>query len=898
MTYSSDTHPEKLLSRRSFIQILNAALASKSYRFARQSALSWLAVFPGDLQVNLGLAKALLEDGKANEAAALAHKLTQFDPVFLGAHIVLADAIRQSDPEAYASTEGCIFVLGGKVENTNGLPDWSYLLHSGWQAASKEHFDEAEKLIHQAMALNSEQVLGAVYHLMLNYTKKDKTTVYRLASLYHQHWPDCIQFSLCMAEANAEMGDDTSAVNLLHQCVTNDLAGQVARRVWGKDHRYQPLWPDPLEVHFDLPIPAEVAARLGLNQLSPGEIIIEPATQVEAEVQTTPTRVPVKEAVALVAVVSANILSDTDSTRPGVASSIGNGDGKKPIKKPLPDVDQTVQKVEEALEKFAKSINKPGFGRADGRFPIFVIFTSRTALEKKYGQQTAVVVTKELDRLVSATRKRSGWGALAFYPDDPANTALLGLPKSEPSDAWKLKLSLSDLDKTLARKGERIGALLIIGGPDVVPFHRLPNPTDDGDTEILSDNPYATFDSNYFIPEWPVGRLPGEAGSDAGLLLEQIRNLIKYHTKFNTTDNWWRRIFSSFNAIRHVQKVFHPGAWFGKTISFGYTASVWKQSSWAVFRQVGDSRSLLASPPMISGSLRPERLTCSNLGYYNLHGLEDSENWYGQKDLSDRNPGPDYPVALCPKDLVKNGSAPQIVFSEACYGGNILDKKEDKSLVLKFKGIGTLAVVASTCISYGSVTTPLIGADLLGYLFWKKLGEGLTVGEAFLQAKIGLVQEMNKRQGYLDGEDQKTLISFVLYGDPLVGSDAFFTQSKGMLRMRPVEMKMMCDRQEEGSEPQRIPSEVIREVKQAVEHYLPGLGEAEIHVSRAHEVSLGKYPQDLNDEPVAKNQLTGKKGSLMVTISKKVEVAQHIHQHYIKVTLDAKGKVMKMAVSR
>ena len=103
MTYSSDsdTHPEKLLSRRSFIQILNAALASKSYRFARQSALSWLAVFPGDLQVNLGLAKALLEDGKASEAAALSQKLTQFDPVFLGAHIVLADAIRQSDPEAY-----------------------------------------------------------------------------------------------------------------------------------------------------------------------------------------------------------------------------------------------------------------------------------------------------------------------------------------------------------------------------------------------------------------------------------------------------------------------------------------------------------------------------------------------------------------------------------------------------------------------------------------------------------------------------------------------------------------------------------------------------------------------------------------------------------------------------
>ena len=237
---------------------------------------------------------------------------------------------------------------------------------------------------------------------------------------------------------------------------------------------------------------------------------------------------------------------------------------KKPTRKPHPDqvVDQTIQKVEEAFEKFAKGINKPGLGSADGRFPIYVVFTSRSALEKKYGQQTAVVVTKELDRLIGATRKRSGLGALAFYPDDPANTALLGLAKIDTSDAWKLKLSLAYLDKTFARKGERIGALLIIGGPDVVPFHHLPNPTDDGDTEVLSDNPYATLDSNYFVPEWPVGRLPGESVSDAGLLLEQIRNLIQYHIGFNSTYNWWRRIFSSFNPIRQVQKVLHPGAWF------------------------------------------------------------------------------------------------------------------------------------------------------------------------------------------------------------------------------------------------------------------------------------------------------------------------------------------------
>ena len=79
-----------------------------------------------------------------------------------------------------------------------------------------------------------------------------------------------------------------------------------------------------------------------------------------------------------------------------------------------------------------------------------------------------------------------------------------------------MKLSLADLDQALAKKGQMIGALVIVGGPDIVPFHHLPNPTDDIDKDVPSDNPYATLDSNYFVPEWPVGRIPGEAGKDAG----------------------------------------------------------------------------------------------------------------------------------------------------------------------------------------------------------------------------------------------------------------------------------------------------------------------------------------------------------------------------------------------
>jgi hypothetical protein len=254
-------------------------------------------------------------------------------------------------------------------------------------------------------------------------------------------------------------------------------------------------------------------------------------------------------------------------------------------------------------------------------------------------------------------------------------------------------------------------------------------------------------------------------------------------------------------------------------------------------------------------------------------------------------------VALSPSNLVKNGHAPQVVFSEACYGGYVVDKDEEKSIALKFAGIGTLAVVASTSIAYGSVNTPLIGADLISSLFWKHLGEGLTVGEAFLQAKVDLAREMNKRQGYLDGEDQKTIISFVLYGDPLISTGAFRSLSKGMRRYKPHQaLVMMCDHNDEKTEPQRLPMEIIREVKKIVEPYLPGLDGATVHVNREHTVcdeNEGSSP-----EVTAKNHQSIKRGRLVVTISKKVETNQYTHHHYARVTLDARGKPIKLVVSR
>jgi hypothetical protein len=259
---------------------------------------------------------------------------------------------------------------------------------------------------------------------------------------------------------------------------------------------------------------------------------------------------------------------------------------------------------------------------------------------------------------------------------------------------------------------------------------------------------------------------------------------------------------------------------------------------------------------------------------------------------------PDYPIALTPENLRKNGHAPKFVFSEACYGGYVIDKTEDESIALKLAGIGTRGLVASTCISYGSIASPLIGADLIGNLFWRFLKEGYSAGESLMKAKIETAREMNKRQGFLDGEDQKTLISFLLLGDPLASYENKTKHDKHTLRLKKENgIKTVCDNAGSKSATPGLGREVIAQVKEMVESYLPGLEGASVTVHEQQPGSFTGKGSNLAPERLAKTN-PGKTENLKVTICKEIKQAQHTHKQYARVTLSPEGKMVKLAISR
>jgi hypothetical protein len=318
----------------------------------------------------------------------------------------------------------------------------------------------------------------------------------------------------------------------------------------------------------------------------------------------------------------------------------------------------------------------------------------------------------------------------------------------------------------------------------------------------------------------------------------------------------------------------------------------------------------MISPPVnvngaSAGTRKSNPIPAARMGYFNLHGLVDSGEWFGQRDPQQASDGPDYPVALRPLDIgagnkQNNHCTPQVVFSEACYGAHILGKTPENAIALKFLQSGTQVVAGATCMAYGSVSAPLIAADLLGHAFWSGLREGLAAGEALRRAKIRLASEMHDRQGYLDGEDQKTLISFILYGDPLAQSPGPQRSHKGITRplRTPAHVKTVCDRSTQNTAGQPVPPEVLVYVKHVVEQYLPGMANAQLTFTDEHAYCTSENHVCPTRQFGSKGSLTQQPGRHLVTLSKQIERSDHIHRHYARLTLDSQGKLVKLAVSR
>ena len=864
----------KAIHRADLLVILQFANDEGEARFARELAENWLDIYPYDLPVELARARALIQDNKLDKAFKILVRLVELDPEFVEAQEQLSHIARRVKPELAEVARSTMSALRDLPSKADNIQDWAQRLRNAVKAMRTGDLQKAESEVQSALTTNPSSPLPAILHLeisqKLGYTWH---AVHNLIELYRQNWPHALRLKLQDAAQKMEAGQEKGALDLLHECVSQDVSGQVAARLWGRDHKFKALWPVELTMAVKRAIPAKVAAALGWNQLETGS-----EDQIR-QVAFSENLIP--EAAAEKGLTKPTMESTSvQQESPSVSGETGIGDTFNIDLAPETPIDL------EAIKTDAESLGL----RADGRYPVYVTISARGPLTQQYGVEGFTQIDAALQSMAKATALHPHWDANLLYIDEAESVSHFGLDAVSASNAWEIKRLLIDLDSALHKKGEMIGALLIVGGPQIIPFHHLPNPVDDEDKDVPSDNPYASIDENYFIPTWPVGRLPNGSGEDPGILLKSINKIASSRVAkagpIQTVEGGLARILAFF------------GLWRPKRAAFGYSAQIWQRASHNVYRMIGEPQHLSISPPTESGRLPKDAAKTLQLAYFNLHGLEDTADWYGQRDPLVTQQGKDYPVALSPRDIINSGRAPQIVFTEACYGANIFGKTSDTAMALKFLDSGSKAVIGSTVTSYGSITTPLIAADLLGQTFWSLLNEGYPAGEALRRAKIAMAHTMHRRQGYLDGEDQKTLISFVLYGDPLAEVAATGAAGKRILRSDTTSeaMKAICDRSEKQNMPlQDLPVEALATVKAIVKDYLPGMQGSAAKMSHEHLDCVGHkctLPHNHKSLPGLAPSRS------LVTLSKKVPGGSRMHPHYARITMDAHGKVVKLAVSR
>ncbi len=394
---------------------------------------------------------------------------------------------------------------------------------------------------------------------------------------------------------------------------------------------------------------------------------------------------------------------------------------------------------------------------------------------------------------------------------------------------------------------ERFGAspfdyVLIIGNRSVIPTFTVDNPAADVDAEIETDAPFGSCEpdeESILIPDRAVGRIPFP-GDSVG-----VKEVISYlGTEPQSSD--------------------HP-------LTFGLSAKVWKRESQKVYSLIA-SEDIRTSPPISLDNFDPQWISGRQILYFNVHGSKTERYWYGQEGLT-------YPKVLSPEIVSRASPRDCLVFTEACYGAYVWDRSVQESVALQFMWRGARVLIGSTAVAYGSPSEDLSEADLLAYFFFKRLNQGEVCGDAFREAKVDLAAEMMKRQGYLDGDDRKTLLEFNLFGDPTFGRVGV---AEGQVRAEDM-----------------VRREVIDSIKRAVCDRFPEMEGVEPVVAEHSGGGLDRVVSKLKVKrpDVAPRQKTHKR-LFIASFHRTVSFEGRQVERVVRITFDEDGNIVKVVTSK
>ena len=373
--------------------------------------------------------------------------------------------------------------------------------------------------------------------------------------------------------------------------------------------------------------------------------------------------------------------------------------------------------------------------------------TVRKRLERKYDAGALKKIDAAVKQWVAADATR-GLSTVHVAVDDAKAMKALGVKAvTGRVTANKMKGAVDALWARLAPD-----YLVLFGADDVVPYFVVENPSfdpnGDDDRTVPTDNPYACSErfrsskrGSYLVPDRVVGRLPDVPGEgDPSWFLDSLA----------TASTWVSQ-----------EKATYDGA-------YAICCDAWKGAGAACVAHIDEAASrLMISPPEGDATSLPASRVKARLHLIKCHGAQVDPQFYGQK-------GRAYPVALSSTSLRKKVSPRTVAGAMCCYGAQVFSPNDP---AVQPPGAWPIASTYLRGGAYGFAGSTMIAwvgpqemacADWIVAGFLKCALGGASLGRAFLESKQDYLRWINQ-QGAAPGiEDEKTLIEFVLLGDPSI----------------------------------------------------------------------------------------------------------------------------------
>ena len=381
--------------------------------------------------------------------------------------------------------------------------------------------------------------------------------------------------------------------------------------------------------------------------------------------------------------------------------------------------------------------------------------TVRSALQAKYTAAALRKIDAAVAAWIAAEKKRG------------ITTVHVSLDESADMDPQGVKVLAGKVTAQAAKKA--IDALakklmpdyiVIIGGDDVIPYFRVPNPIYDpgpqGDPDqiVLSDNPYATSRAyratslkSYLVPDRVVGRIPDlpahEGKGDPTTILAAL----------GTATKWKPQPKSFFNE------------------AYATSTETWRVAGEQMMKYLGfPVADLLVAPPVKDETAKARAQLARPVHMTKCHGDDPDSRFFGESHAGD------FPPVLASGTLAGRVKPGALVAAVCCYGAGVfspggpLAKPRGSNalpVAVAYLHAGALAFMGSTKIAYVGDTAPLCG-DWIVASYLKRAMDGASLGRALLEAKQDYMADLQRQGKNPDTADEKTMLEFILLGDPAI----------------------------------------------------------------------------------------------------------------------------------